>query len=51
MGFAANEVSVENGTAENQDLNHGLQRQLKVPFNSQPSVFVKLTDRIQPRHL
>ncbi|KAJ5389410.1 Amino acid/polyamine transporter I [Penicillium cataractarum] len=29
MGFAANEVSVENGTAENQDLNHGLQRKLK----------------------
>ncbi|KAJ5585153.1 Amino acid/polyamine transporter I [Penicillium hispanicum] len=29
MGFAANEVSVENGMGENQDLNHGLQRQLK----------------------
>lgn len=36
MGIAANEVSVENGTSESKDLNHGLQRNLKVIFNSQP---------------
>ncbi|KAJ5263748.1 Amino acid/polyamine transporter I [Penicillium angulare] len=29
MGFAANEVSFENGTSENKDLNHDLQRTLK----------------------